>query len=234
MGAECSAQGEDGLEKRNGFSVMDIVKHSLKTLIKTLRPQDRLALVVFDHEVEILFTLSEMTEQGQLMATEITNTIVDNGQTNIYHALVQALEIIEKRDDNRRNPAIMLFTDGVPNVSPPRGEVDALKRILTKKNHTCPIHTFGFGYDLNSNLLYDIAKATNGMMGFIPDASFIGTILINAIANVMSTAAIDTKLKLEFQKDSKIKNMFVGDFNGKKSSKDTEVLEIDIGSIKFG
>jgi len=62
MGAECSALGEDGLEKKNGFSVMDIVKHALNTVIKTLRPQDRLALVVFDHEVEILFTLSEMTE----------------------------------------------------------------------------------------------------------------------------------------------------------------------------
>ena len=67
---------------------------------------------------------------------------------------------------------------------------------------TCPIHTFGFGYELNSCLLYDIAKLSNGMMGFIPDASFIGTILINAISNILTTAAVDVKLNLEIPKDT--------------------------------
>lgn len=68
MGSECAASGEDGKEIKNGFSVMDIVKHSLKTIVNTLRPQDRLSLIVFDHEVEILFTLSDMTTEGKLMA----------------------------------------------------------------------------------------------------------------------------------------------------------------------
>jgi len=96
----------------------------------------------------------------------------------------------------------MLFTDGVPNISPPRGEVDALKRIINKKKLTCPIHTFGFGYDLNSHLLYEIAKLSNGMMGFIPDASMIGTILINAISNILTTAAVDVKFNLDLPKDT--------------------------------
>jgi len=130
----------------------------------------------------------------------------------------------------------MLFTDGVPNVSPPRGEVDALKRIIKNKSHTCPIHTFGFGYDLNSHLLYDIAKISNGMMGFIPDASFIGTILINAISNVLTTAAIDAKLKIDVLKGKEFRKLFVGDFNVRRVQKDeqTDTLEIDIGCVQFG
>ena len=79
MGSECAANDQDGKEIKNGFSVMDIVKHALKTIVNTLRDQDRLALVVFDHEVEILFTLSEMTKEGKRMASDITNTITDNG-----------------------------------------------------------------------------------------------------------------------------------------------------------
>jgi len=39
------------------------------------------------------------------------------------------IQLIEKRTDKSRNPAIMLFTDGMPNVSPPRGEIEALKII---------------------------------------------------------------------------------------------------------
>jgi|TARA_B110000285_G_scaffold230702_1_gene297810 Mg-chelatase subunit ChlD len=34
------------------------------------------------------------------------------------------------REDKSRNPAIMLFTDGVPNRSPKEGEVAALKNLL--------------------------------------------------------------------------------------------------------
>ena len=58
-----------------------------------------------------------------------TEEITVGGSTNIYRALVTAIEIIEKRTDKSRNPAIMLFTDGMPNVSPPRGEIEALKII---------------------------------------------------------------------------------------------------------
>lgn len=72
--------------------------------------------------MEILFTLSEMTKKGQKMAIDLTNTIEDNGSTNIYHAVKEALTMIDSRDDKQRNAAVLLFTDGVPNVSPPRGE----------------------------------------------------------------------------------------------------------------
>ena len=104
--------------------------------------------------------------------------------------------MIDSRDDKKRNAAVILFTDGVPNISPPRGEQDSIKKILRQKKLSCPIHTFGFGYNLNSELLYDIAKLSNGMNGFIPDASFVGTIFVNAISNILTTAAIDVKFNL--------------------------------------
>jgi len=61
------------------------------------------------------------------------------------------------REDKSRNPAIMLFTDGVPNRSPKEGEVAALKNLLALKQMAIPVHTFGFGYNLDSKKLYDMA-----------------------------------------------------------------------------
>ena len=48
MNCECSAADENGKSLENGFSVLDIVKHSVKTVVKTLRPQDRLSLIIYD------------------------------------------------------------------------------------------------------------------------------------------------------------------------------------------
>jgi Mg-chelatase subunit ChlD len=105
----------------------------------------------------VLFTLENMSEEGQAMALPLIEGIKTRGATDIFTAITEALNIIELREDKSRNPAIMMFTDGVPNRSPPEGEVKAISNILETKKMACPIHTFGFGYNLDSNKLYDIA-----------------------------------------------------------------------------
>jgi len=44
----------------------------------------------------------------------------------------------------------MIFTDGQPNVEPPRGHIPMLKKYLDENKLNCSINTFGFGYNLNS------------------------------------------------------------------------------------
>jgi len=39
----------------------------------------------------------------------------------------------------------LFFTDGVPNYSPARGEIEAVKKLKRQKKFTHPIHTMGFG-----------------------------------------------------------------------------------------
>ncbi len=78
--------------------------------------------------------------------------------------------------------AILLLTDGLPNVEPPRGTLPMLKRYKETNALPCAsIGTFGFGYNLDSALLEGIAKEGNGMYAFIPDASFVGTAFVNAV-----------------------------------------------------
>ncbi len=64
MNAECKGQDEKGSALENGFCVLDIIKHALKTVVMTMRPHDRLAVVVFDDNSEVLFNLSTMNKRG--------------------------------------------------------------------------------------------------------------------------------------------------------------------------
>ena len=43
-------------------------------------------------------------------------------------------------------------------------------------------------------MLYDIAKLFGSMHGYIPDPTNIGTTFVNAISNILTTAAVDVKL----------------------------------------
>jgi hypothetical protein len=85
---------------------------------------------------------------------------------------------------------MLLFTDGCPNVEPPRGHVPSMLWYTSSNeipvNHT--VKTFGFGYSLDSKLLGEIAVTGNGgTFSFIPDAGMVGTIFIHAVASILSS-----------------------------------------------
>jgi hypothetical protein len=59
-----------------------------------------------------------------------------------------------------RKQFLLLLTDGQPNESPKGGEANALKHFLEQRNlqqEHVQINTYGFGYNLNSAMLLDLA-----------------------------------------------------------------------------
>jgi len=54
--------------------------------------------------------------------------------------------------------SVLLLTDGMPNVVPPRGHLAMLKQYKEETGMECTISTFGFGYALDSELLKDLAR----------------------------------------------------------------------------
>lgn len=53
MGSDAELVRSDGSRKRQGFSVLDVIKHSLQAIVRTLRPQDRLAIVEFSNKGQV-------------------------------------------------------------------------------------------------------------------------------------------------------------------------------------
>jgi len=181
------------------FSRADLVRHSVATQIELLRPQDSLAVVLFDHNSQIALPLT----QDRATARSVLPRITANGGTNIWGGLFKALQIAEEKTvaASPQNVVILLQTDGEsdPTYNPPRGIVPTLRAWLdTHPSVRLTIHTIGYGMGdgLDSFLLRAIADATGGTTNYIPDGSMVGTVFIHLMANLMSVVHKDLTLQI--------------------------------------
>ena len=171
------------------FSRLDLVKHSIKTIIHMLTPEDNLCLIPFDDKPVVNFPIQAMNEAGKTEALKVLETLEPMYSTNIWGAIESSIdELLKSASCKNTNNYILLFTDGEPNIKPPEG----IRQCLQKKLRSIPkyydqftIHTFGYGYSLDSKLLLDISFMGNGIYNYIPDCTMIGTIFVNFLANVL-------------------------------------------------
>ena len=238
MTAAVEAKCSDGTNLEHGLSIQDIVNHAAKTIARTLDKNSRLGVVIFDNRIETLFDLMLMTERNSSNALVQIGTIKPGGQTNIWHAIEMAIKMLNDRDDKSRNAAVMMLTDGSPNVSPARGEVETLKRLRKTLNFTAPIYTFGFGYTLQRGLLYDLAKYGNGGNGYIPDGGMIATVFCNFIGTIMATVVLNLQLHITYSEDVNFALIgpVMGDFayDLDSTDKSNRTVIVDLGTVQLG
>lgn len=234
MNCPVEAKDADGNNIENGMSIQDIVNHSAKTVVKTLDSNSRISIIKFDNNIELVNELMIATEINKTQILCNINNIKPAGQTNIWSAIDKGLQILDEREDKSRNSAILMLTDGVPNISPARGEIETLKRLRKNKNFTTPIYTFGFGYNLKPELLYDMAKYANGGNGHIPDGNMIATVFCNFIGTILATVVLNLQLHIvpKENKNANFNNILMGDY-ANIFDPITEEYIYDIGTVQY-
>jgi Mg-chelatase subunit ChlD len=79
-------------------------------------------LVLFDVKmVQVVLNLTNMNPAGLKMAEAAIDNLQENGQTNLWDGLHEGLKALQ--DESGRMKAVLLLTDGQPNINPPRGIV---------------------------------------------------------------------------------------------------------------
>mmetsp|Transcript_28743 Transcript_28743/g.37726 ORF Transcript_28743/g.37726 Transcript_28743/m.37726 type:complete len:759 (+) Transcript_28743:142-2418(+) len=233
MSSAAKMASDEGDAESHGFSILDIVKHGLRTIIHTLTEKDRLALVSYNSSARQVFGLIQMTNEGKKTAEVAMEALAPGGQTNIWDGLLTGMEILRSDTAPGRFASLCLLTDGLPNIVPPRGHLPMLQRYRDQHQQLpCRINTFGFGYSLDSKLLSELAVEGGGMYSFIPDCSFVGTIFVNSLSTTLSTFATEAKLDIEITNGAQIEEP--GILGGYPSQTTGWGVSIDLGSLNFG
>eukprot|EP00755_Sulcionema_specki_P006961 Sspe_Gene.5406::Locus_1782_Transcript_1_1_Confidence_1.000_Length_2216::g.5406::m.5406 len=197
MSTEATMRNSSGGREGHGLSLLDVVKHAVKTVIHTLGENDRLGLVTFESAARTEFSLMAMDSVGKKKALSKVDELHTLGATNLWAGLEMGMEVLRK-DQRGSNSAVLLLTDGMPNNNPPEGIVQAFRNYIDRaKGLQCAVNTFGFGYSLDSPLLHKLAVEGGGMYSFIPDSSFVGTAFVHAMAGLAAGCARKAQLSLE-------------------------------------
>jgi len=203
MAGDASTAGAE----QTSLNLLDITIHAVKTIINTLGDKDRLAIVKFSDAAVVVCELTVMDAAGRARATSLCESLDTEGSTNLWDGLLKGMDQLKARGSalcagipgDARNAAVYLLTDGQPSVEPPRGHIPMLQRYRDNNGGKFPgvITTFGFGYNLDSKLLAQLAEEGGGMYSFIPDAGFVGTAFVHALSNTLTTVARNVTIKLQ-------------------------------------
>jgi len=237
MGSAAKVE-QDGQLVDVGFSVLDITKHGLRTIIASLKPKDRLCIVTFSTEARCIMSFTPMTLENQAQANALVDQMYTEDTTNLWAGLEVALGECERNCRPGAFSSIYLLTDGEPSrdLLPPEGITERLAKELERMeeagSRAIPtISTFGFGYSLDTMLLAQIAAKGGGSFSFIPDSGFVGTVFVHALANTATTAG--TSAVLNLQADNGNVRMLGGDPQDVVASTPT-TRGIALGSLHYG
>jgi len=177
-----SGNGEKGFK----FSRLDLIKHATKVVSQILTEDDYLSIITYSTDPKVVMDFTPMGIQGKAIADRAILAMRVEGATMIDKAVQLAFTHFASADiPVNANRSILLLTDGEPSDNVETIKQTVKQQMAISKNTT--LSTFIFGNNANSKLLNNMAENGSGMYSYIPDASMIGTVFSNFIANVSNT-----------------------------------------------
>jgi Mg-chelatase subunit ChlD len=170
----------------SGLTRLDLVKHTLNTIVHSLSDFDMLCIIKFSNSAEVVSDFIQLNRMGKECVLKNIKRLQPDCMTNLWAGIKLGIDKINQIYNDDYNISMLVMTDGVSNSDPPRGIIPTLTEQIRTNKLNFTINTFGYGYNIDSNLLNNIAHLGNGIFGFIPDATMVGTIFINMLSSILT------------------------------------------------
>ncbi|PSL48836.1 Ca-activated chloride channel family protein [Chitinophaga niastensis] len=211
---------------------LPLVKRAFKVLIEQLRPQDKVAIVVYAGAAGVVLPSTGGSEKSKILAAvdELQAGGSTAGGEGIQLAYRIAAEHITKNSNNR----VILATDGDFNVGPSSdGE---LERIITKERQKgIYLSVLGFGMgNYKDNKLEILADKGNGNYAYIDNFEEARRTFVTEFGGTLFTVAKDVKLQVEFNPQFVQSYRLVGYENRLLQNEDFNNDKKDAGDMGVG
>ncbi|HEU4552600.1 MAG TPA: von Willebrand factor type A domain-containing protein [Chitinophaga sp.] len=175
---------------------LPLVKQALKTLVRQLRPADKVAIAVYAGAAGLVLPATPGNEKTRIL--DALDQLQAGGSTaggeGILLAYKTAAENFMKAGNNR----VIIATDGDFNVGP--SSDGALQRIIEKeRDKGISLSVLGFGMgNYKDNKLELLADKGNGNYAYIDNFEEARRTFVTEFGGTLFTIAKDVKLQVEF------------------------------------
>ena len=167
---------------------IELVRETMKFLIETLTPSDRLSIITFNSRGNRICGLKTVTQENLVVFSNHINSLFASGGTNIMSGMELALKTIRDRKIPNKVTSVFLLSDGQD-----KGAEEALKQALARPENSelgvFSIHSFGFGTDHDEDLMNKICTLRDGAFYFIKELSTLDEAFCNALGGIISLVA---------------------------------------------
>lgn len=175
---------------------METTKTALRTLVTSLRPTDRVALVCYSTEARVVLEPTPLSERDGILAA--IDELAPRESTNTAAGLALGYDLAMSMRSEGRMTRVVLLSDGVANV----GETDPdgiLSRISTEAKAGINLISVGVGITTyNDHLLEQLADQGDGWHVYIDTAAEAERVFATGLTGSLVVAATDARAQVDF------------------------------------
>ncbi len=175
---------------------LPLLKASFRMLVNELRPQDRVAIVVYAGAAGLVLPSTPGDEKGKIL--DAIEALEAGGSTAGGAGIVLAYKVAHENHIDGGNNRVILATDGDFNVGA-SSDSEMVRLIEEKRGQGTFLTVLGFGTgNLKDAKMEKLADHGNGNFAYIDNRMEARKVLVSEIGGTLLTIAKDVKIQVEF------------------------------------
>ena len=211
---------------------LELLRPALKLLTRQLRPDDRVAIVVYAGASGLVLESTPGSQQATILAA--LDNLTAGGSTNGGAGIRLAYNVARQHFIEGGVNRVLLATDGDFNVGTVNFE--ALKDLVARQRKSgIALTTLGFGAgNYNDHLMEQLADVGNGQYAYIDTLNEARKALVEELSATLLTIARDVKIQIEFNPAVVEEYRLIGYENRTLRREDFNNDAVDAGDIGAG
>ncbi|MEM9719247.1 MAG: VWA domain-containing protein [Bacteroidota bacterium] len=213
-------------------SKLPLLKSAFRLLVNELKPEDRVAIVVYAGAAGMVLPSTSASEKTQIL--EAIEKLNAGGSTAGGEGIELAYQVAKEHFIKEGNNRVILATDGDFNVGP-SSEGALVRMIEEKRKQGIFLSVLGFGTgNYKDSKMEMLADKGNGNYAYIDNILEAKKVLVSEMGGTLYTIAKDVKLQLEFNPQFVKGYRLIGYENRRLAAQDFNDDTKDAGELGSG
>lgn len=184
---------------------LEYAKEAAKRIISGLGSGDRIGIVAYSTEVELLYPIQYLNDKGR--ANAVVDSLYPTDSTNLSGGLSAGIDQLKSLKRDGYINRVILLSDGLANVG--ITDVGQLSRVASQAaENSIQITTMGLGLNYDENLMMSLAEYGAGHYYFIESPKQLAKIFEKEFGRILATVAKDSTMYLSLAPGVEIKEIY--------------------------